>query len=87
MRKVTRGPQPDSLKKHAIQWTKDLLAEIKRTGDYAKVDSSYKTKYNQEDVKDALKKMYKNRCCYCESLLGIQTYGRIEHLRPKSLPQ
>lgn len=22
--------------------------------------------------------------CYCESLLGIQTYGRIEHLRPKS---
>lgn len=87
MRSVIRGPQPDSLRKHAVQWTKDLLAEIKRTGDYAKVADSYKSKYKQVDVQDELKRMYKDHCCYCEGLLGIQTYGRIEHLRPKSLPQ
>lgn len=87
MRKVTREAEPVSLKNHAARWTKELLAEIQRTGDYAKVADVYKTKYNQQDVKDALKRMYRNRCCYCEGLLGIQTYGRIEHLRPKSLSQ
>ncbi|MGN0141603.1 MAG: retron system putative HNH endonuclease [Roseburia sp.] len=87
MRRVIRGKQPDSLKNHAVQWTKELLAEIKREGCYEKVEVSYKNKYNQTDVKDALRVMYKNHCCYCEGLLGVQTYGRIEHLRPKSLPQ
>ena len=44
-------------------------------------------KYNQTDVKNSLAQMYKNHCCYCEGMLGEQTYGRIEHLRPKALPQ
>lgn len=87
MRKVTREAEPESLKKYAVQWTNELLAEIEKSGDYAKVADSYKTKYNQKDVKEALRRMYKNHCCYCEGLLDTQTYGRIEHLRPKSLPQ
>lgn len=30
--------------------------------------------------------MYHNHCCYCESIIGkdYATYGRIEHLKPKS---
>ena len=87
MRKVTRLPQPKSLEENAARWTKELMDEIARQGSYAKVDDSFKNKYRQDDVKDALEKMYNRHCCYCESIVGISTYGRIEHLKPKSNPQ
>lgn len=87
MRKVQRLPEPDSLKNNVGQWTKDLLDEIKSKGAYAKVDRSVKDKYRQEDVKETLEKMYNQHCCYCESVIGTNTYGRIEHLKPKSLPE
>ncbi len=86
MRKIARLSQPKSLEENAVRWTKELLDEIDKQGSYAKVDDSYKNKYRQDDVKDTLEKMYKRHCCYCESLVGISTYGRIEHLRPKSNP-
>lgn len=87
MRKTKRLTQPESLKNNAAQWTKELLDEINIQGSYSKVDDEYKNKYRQNDVKTILEKMYHNHCCYCESVIGISTYGRIEHLRPKSLPQ
>lgn len=87
MRLVKRIGKPLSLSQYAEQWTLELLAEIKEKGDYSKVDSKYKDKYRQEDVKKALEEMYTDHCCYCECLIGISTYGRIEHLKPKSLPQ
>ena len=87
MRSVKRLDEPQSLKTNSAIWTKELLDEVKRLGDYSKVSDSYKSKYNQTDVKNVLIQMYTNHCCYCEGLLGAQTYGRIEHLRPKSLPQ
>lgn len=87
MKSVKRTQKPDSLNKNAAQWTQELLSQIKEKGSYAKVDDKYKNRYHQDDVKTALEKMYSNHCCYCESIIGISTYGRIEHLRPKSLPQ
>lgn len=87
MRAVKRPEIPQSLKQNADKWTKDLLEEINRVGVYAKVPDKYKNKYNQTDVKKLLAQMYKNHCCYCEGMLGEQTYGRIEHLRPKALPR
>lgn len=87
MRAVKRPEIPQSLKQNADKWTKDLLEEINRVGVYAKVPDKYKNKYNQTDVKKLLAQMYKNHCCYCEGILGEQTYGRIEHLRPKALPR
>lgn len=87
MRTVKRLPEPDSLKNHAEQWTKELLDEIKAKGSYSKVHDSFKDKYRQKDIKDTLEKMYHKHCCYCESVIGASSYGRIEHLRPKSLPQ
>lgn len=87
MRKVKRGNKPKSLINNATQWTMDLLNEIAINGDYSKVGSEFKEKYRQEDVKTALENMYTCHCCYCESIIGISTYGRIEHLKPKSLPQ
>lgn len=86
MRKVKRLPKPDSLRNNSEMWTKELLAEIDRVGSYTKVDDSFKNKYRQKDVQSALEKMYRKHCCYCESIVGTSTYGRIEHLKPKSLP-
>lgn len=87
MRFVKRTEKPLSLSLYAEQWTKDLLAQIEDKGSYSKVDSEYKERYRQEDVKKALEMMYTGHCCYCESIIGISTYGRIEHLKPKSLAQ
>lgn len=87
MRKVKRLPQPASLRDHSDRWTKELLNEINRLKSYAKVDDQFKNHYRQEDVRDTLEKMYTRHCCYCESVVGTSSYGRIEHLKPKSLPQ
>jgi len=84
---VERVPQLDSLKKYAVQWTEELLEEIKKKGSYTEADNGIKNRYRQKDVKEALEKMYRRHCCYCESVVGTSSYGRIEHLRPKSLPQ
>lgn len=87
MRKVKRPEIPRSLVVNAAQWTEDLMNEIDKMGSYSKVDSEFKEKYRQNDVKDALEKMYTCHCCYCESIIGLSTYGRIEHLKPKSLTE
>lgn len=87
MRYVERVEKPLSLSLYAEQWTKELLAQIEDKGSYSKVDAEYKERYRQEDVKKALERMYTGHCCYCESIIGISTYGRIEHLKPKSLVQ
>lgn len=63
------------------------VQEINTKGSYAKVDERFKNRYRQKDVKDTLEKMYGKHCCYCESVIGTSSYGRIEHLKPKSLPQ
>lgn len=87
MRKVMRLHKPDSLESNAPQWTKELMDEIRIRGSYAKVDVKFINRYRQKDVKIALEKMYEKHCCYCESIIGISSYGRIEHLKPKSLPE
>ncbi len=87
MRFVKRTEKPLSLSLYAEQWTKELLEQIENKGSYSKVDTEYKERYRQEDVKTALEMMYTGHCCYCESIIGISTYGRIEHLKPKSLTQ
>lgn len=84
---MKRFPQPESLRIHSEEWTRELLEEIKKQGSYAKVQDRYKNKYRQDDIKESLEKMYKKHCCYCESVVGISSYGRIEHLKPKSMPQ
>ena len=87
MLKVTRTKKPDSLDKNADQWTKELLYEInKQGGRYSKVEDKYKNRYKKADVLNALRKMYKSRCCYCESIFSATSFENIEHLKPKSNP-
>lgn len=87
MRKVIRLQKPESLVKNAERWTEELMSEIAVKGSYSKVENKYKNRYRQEDVKNTLEKMYGQHCCYCESIIGVSAYGRIEHLKPKSLPE
>lgn len=54
MKKVNRLAQPESLRMHAVQWTKELLDEIDKKGSYAKAGDSFKHKYRQADRKSVV---------------------------------
>lgn len=84
MRNVKRLDEPESLTRNADKWTEMLEQQIHERGSYANVAAKYKTRYNQRDVREQLIKMYDDRCCYCESKVSVQSYGRIEHLRPRA---
>lgn len=85
MHYVSRLPEPERLKNLKDKWQKELLDQILIHQVYSRVSDNYKNKYNQEYVKDTLKSMYNNCCCYCESSLGVTSFAHIEHLKPKSI--
>ncbi|MFB9989996.1 retron system putative HNH endonuclease [Bacillus benzoevorans] len=87
MIKVKRTKIPKSLQVNEATWKSELLYQIKLKGEYSKVTSTYKERYKQDDIKEALEKMYSEKCCYCETIIGIASYEHIEHLRPKGLKQ
>lgn len=84
MHSVTRTTKPESLRKNADEWTKNLLKQLNIFKEVDKIPSKYTDKYRQTDVQKELRRMYKKRCCYCESKIGAQSYEHIEHLKPKS---
>ena len=75
--------EPGSLQRNRARWTKELLEAIK-AGD-KKLINSRKKKYNQQDVKDQLKRETKGKCAYCESRITVVAHGDIEHVTPKSV--
>jgi uncharacterized protein (TIGR02646 family) len=85
MRKKSRPEAPQTLRNKTTEWTNELLDEINRVGEFSKVEIRFKNKYNQNEIKEALQKMYNNLCCYCEAHINpTTTFGQIEHLKPKS---
>lgn len=77
--------EPESLKNNKKKWTEDLLHQLEMNkGKISKVDEQYKNQYKQDDVKEALKEMYGELCCYCEGNISLTGYEEIEHYRPKS---
>lgn len=89
MRNVSRGPVPESLRKNATKWTKELLdaiTESKKTS--KKVPDKYYNRYKKDDVKTALLSMYGDGdfcyCCYCESIVDDVSFEHIEHRMPKN---
>src|SRR2546421_12542276 len=84
MRNVERVPKPESLRRKAKAWTRELLVAVRRekeTGE--KVSGKLLDRYNKEDVREALKRMYGDLCCYCEARIGVVAYAQIEHRKPK----
>ena len=84
MRNVKRLKKPDSLKNNGSRWASELrdhLDHCSCTGD--KVDDKYYDRYNTKSVKETLKEMSNELCCYCEARTGVVEFGNIEHLKPK----
>jgi uncharacterized protein (TIGR02646 family) len=84
MQNVKRLAKPKVLERNVKNWTKTLLDQIelsKTTG--VPVKDTFYNKYNKKEIRDTLNKMYQNRCCYCESKIGIVDFPHIEHRKPK----
>ena len=85
MRNVTRLGKPRSLVRNAARWTRELLEEIAgAASEGRKPQRKFVERYNKADVKNALAKMYGNRCCYCEAHVAVVSKGHIEHRKPKA---
>lgn len=87
MRKIKRINEPDDLANNKDSWTNEFINEVKKKHGYKGMNQTIKNRYNTLGVKNALKKMYGGKCCYCENRIGIEGFENIEHLKPKSLPQ
>ena len=83
MKNVTRSAMPASLAASATKWRDDLLQWI-RDNPTATVPHALVKHYAQDDVREALRKMYRDQCCYCEGRIRDVSHDHIEHRRPKS---
>ena len=82
MRSVDRGEIPTTLEQNSRKWTKDLL-DARQKNDEKEI-STAERKYKNSEIQKALKKMYDDLCCYCESTVSANSFGHIEHRKPKS---
>jgi uncharacterized protein (TIGR02646 family) len=86
---VDRTTKPNILAKNETTWllnykaklmnynsnpTKAIKTEMEKAGN----------KYRHPKVKEEIKKMFSEKCAYCESHISHVDYGDIEHFRPKS---
>jgi uncharacterized protein (TIGR02646 family) len=84
MVKVERTSEPQILVQNASTWTQELEEQIRLQGEFKKVPDRFIKRYNHEEIKAALEKMYGEKCCYCEGHISECSYGHIEHRMPKS---
>ncbi len=76
MRKLEKCPCPDILSDKYDVWTAEYVAD--------KTSKTKKYRYRHPDIKEALKKETGWKCVYCESKIGHNTPGDIEHKVPSS---
>jgi len=82
MIKLNKLPEPYVLSSNKVKWTSDLMSYIK-VG--TKVPNNVKNRYNQDEVKEILKKETNCKCMYCESYISAVAPEHIEHYRPKDI--
>lgn len=85
MRKVDKDklfPQPPA--SLDSETTNNLRADIIRNKKYPRGEKKYDNRYRMKDIKEALKRIYSNKCAYCEQNIN-DTYFHIEHYRPKDI--
>ena len=83
MKNVTRSAIPASLAANATKW-RDALLQWVQANATATVPDALVKHYAQDDVREALRKMYRDQCCYCEGRIKDVSHDHIEHRRPKS---
>ncbi len=81
MIRLRKGPEPSVLATKKESWTKQLLDCIHREEE---VPKGLKRKYNQPEVKRALKDECNRKCMYCESPVDHVAHEHIEHIKPKA---
>jgi hypothetical protein len=74
MRCLVKVAEPDVLLANAAQWLEDFLAD--------RQNNTKRYRYRHPDIKSALKNETSNKCIYCESRIGHNTPGDIEHKVP-----
>ena len=90
MIQVLRTAKPQILQANAETWTAEYLQARNNyagnsTPELKKEVEKLEKKYNHDQVKDALKGMFKKKCAFCESTITHIDYGQIEHFKPKSI--
>ena len=83
MKNVTRSAIPASLAANGTRWRDELLQWV-QANPTTTVPKALVRHYAQDDVREALRKMYRDQCCYCEGRIKDVSYDHIEHRRPKS---
>lgn len=76
MRSVTKGAEPQILADNKAAWLADYLADPQNKGK--------RYRYRHGDIKSAIKVESHNKCVYCESKIGHNTPGDVEHKVPTS---
>lgn len=76
MRRLRKSPLPVVLEQNSGRWLQEFLAEP---------DSDTKRyRYRDPSIKEALKQETGDKCVYCESKIGHNTPGDVEHKIPTS---
>lgn len=76
MRNLQKSTKPQVLQDNDAQWLAEFLADS--------TNDTKKFRYRHPDIKTALKKETNDKCIYCESKIGHNTPGDIEHKIPSS---
>lgn len=76
MRNLQKLTIPEVLKDNAADWLKEYLADPE--------NQTKRYRYRNPDIKDTLKDETGFKCIYCESKIGHNTPGDIEHKIPSS---
>lgn len=81
MIKLTKGAEPAVLAANKVAWTTQLRALQNAN---QPVPQALATKYNNDEVKDALRTEGLSKCMYCESKVEHISDLHIEHIKPKA---
>lgn len=80
MRKLRKLTIPSILQEKQKEWTEEFIKDYTN----GKKDSSSRYRYRDDKIKEVLKTETSNKCVYCESKIGHNTPGDIEHIVPTS---
>ena len=76
MRNIEKLPEPEVLSTNHVEWTAAYTAD--------KNNPTKKYRYRHPDIKTTLKEETGWKCVYCESKIGHNTPGDIEHKIPST---
>jgi uncharacterized protein (TIGR02646 family) len=76
---ITKGDAPTILKEKGLELTNNMKLAFENGVRKFEFDSAI---YGGKTVKNALIKIQRGKCCFCESSLHAQ-HGDVEHFRPK----